>query len=96
VKQSKEKDLDGNFIRKWVPELSKIDSAFIHEPWKLTEIDLIDNSIPEIYRSPIISYELSTTQVKKQLWELRKNDMVKKESKRLLKIHVRQKKNKIV
>ncbi|MDG1881506.1 MAG: FAD-binding domain-containing protein [Schleiferiaceae bacterium] len=96
VKQSKEKDLDGNFIRKWVPELSKIDSAFIHEPWKLTEIDLIDNSIPGIYRSPIISYELSTTQVKKQLWELRKNDMVKKESKRLLKIHVRQKKNKIV
>ena len=96
VKQSKEKDLDGNFIRKWVPELSKINSALIHEPWKLTDIDLIDNSIPEIYRSPIISYELSTTQVKKQLWELRKNDMVKKESKRLLKIHVRQKKNKIV
>ena len=96
VKQSKEKDLDGNFIRKWVPELSKIDSAFIHEPWKLTEIDLIDNSIPEIYKTPIISNELSTTQVKKQLWELRKNDIVKKESKRLLKIHVRQKKNKIV
>ena len=92
VKQSKEKDSDGNFIRKWVPELSKINSAFIHEPWKLTAIDLIDNSIPEIYRTPIISYELYTTQVKKQLWELRKNDLVKKESKRLLQIHVRQKK----
>ena len=91
-KQSKEKDSDGNFIRKWVPELSKINSAFIHEPWKLTAIDLIDNSIPEIYRTPIISYELYTTQVKKQLWELRKNDLVKKESKRLLQIHVRQKK----
>lgn len=92
VKQSKEKDVDGKFIKKWIPELSKINSAFIHEPWKLTDIDLIGISIPEIYRVPVISFKLSTTPVKKQLWELRKDDLVKKESKRLLRIHVRQKK----
>jgi deoxyribodipyrimidine photo-lyase len=96
IKQSIEKDPEGIFIKKWVPELSNINSAYIHEPWKLTDIDLIDNSIPQIYRTPIISPELGSSRVKKQLWSLRKNDLVKNESKRLLEIHVRQKKDKIV
>ena len=92
IKQSIEKDPEGIFIKKWVPELSNINNAYIHEPWKLTDIDLIDNNIPQIYRTPIISPELGSSRVKKQLWSLRKNDLVKNESKKLLQIHVRQNK----
>ena len=33
------------FLKKWIPELACIDNAFIHQPWKLTEIDLIDKNI---------------------------------------------------
>mgnify|MGYP000011617479 FL=1 len=91
VKQSIEKDPDAIFLKKWIPELSSIDNAFIHEPWKLTEIDLIDKIIPEIYKKPIISAKLARTEVIKKLWSLRKNELVKEESKRLLSVHVRSK-----
>ena len=89
VKQSIEKDPDAVFLKKWIPELACIENAFIHQPWKLTEIDLIDKSIPEFYKYPIISHKLGRTEAVKELWSLRKNELVKKESKRLLKTHVR-------
>ena len=89
IKQSIEKDPDAVFLKKWIPELACIDNAFIHQPWKLTEIDLIDKSIPEFYKHPIISHKLGRTEAVKELWSLRKNEAVKKESKRLLNTHVR-------
>ena len=93
IKQSKEKDSDAKFIKKWLPELSSFDLPFIHEPWKLTEFDLINKTIPFFYRNPIISTDLSRTKVTNQLWSLRSDSMVKNESKRLLRIHVRPKTN---
>lgn len=32
IKQSKEKDLEWKFIKKWIPELRKIPNEYIHEP----------------------------------------------------------------
>ena len=91
IKQSIEKDPKANFIKRWIPELSKINSEYIHRPWELTDIDLIDNPIPETYKNPIISTSLSRTNTIKNLWKLRTDKLVKKESKRLLNIHVRKK-----
>ena len=91
IKQSIEKDPNCIFLKKWLPELSKIRNEYIHQPWLLTEIDLIDISIPDFYRQPIISPNLSNKSIKDQLWGLRKNNFVKEESKRLVQIHVRPK-----
>jgi deoxyribodipyrimidine photo-lyase len=33
--QSKKFDPHGNFIRKWVPELSIVPIQYIHEPWSM-------------------------------------------------------------
>ena len=93
IKQSKEKDPDGTFIKKWLPALSNFDIPFIHEPWRLNTFDLIDKTIPLIYKKPIISIDLKRTNTTKQLWGLRSDQIVKQESKRLLKIHVRPKRN---
>jgi deoxyribodipyrimidine photo-lyase len=91
IKQSKENDTDGVFIKKWIPELSKIDHKIIHEPWILTDIDLNGNVIPHIYRKPIISTDFKNSSVRKKLWSLRKDSFVREESKRILNIHVRKK-----
>ena len=92
VKQSYEKDTDGAFIKKWIPELKEINSELIHEPWKLTNIDLENKQIPKQYNKPIIATDFKKSIVRAKLWSLRKDSIVKKESKRLLRIHVRSKK----
>jgi len=91
IKQSIEKDPDGIFVKKWLPELSKINNKFIHQPWNLTDIDLMDFKIKDVYRHPVIAPRLQYKRVKNKLWGLRKTDFVKKESKRLLSLHVRSK-----
>tara|TARA_Y100001954_G_scaffold187604_1_gene200732 strand:+ start:937 stop:2403 length:1467 start_codon:yes stop_codon:yes gene_type:complete len=91
IKQSIEKDPKANFIKKWIPELSKINNEYIHRPWELTEIDLGDETIPEVYKNPVISTKLSKNGTIKSLWKFRSDKLVKNESKRLLNIHVRKK-----
>jgi deoxyribodipyrimidine photo-lyase len=34
VLQSKKFDPNGDYIRKWVPELAHLDSTIIHSPWE--------------------------------------------------------------
>ena len=33
--QSKDYDLEGEYIRKWIPELANVPQSYIHEPWKM-------------------------------------------------------------
>jgi deoxyribodipyrimidine photo-lyase len=39
VKQSMDQDPDGVFIRRWVPEVAVLPTAFLHEPWKLAQAE---------------------------------------------------------
>lgn len=35
VRQSRQLDPDGRFIREWLPELRRVPDGFIHEPWRM-------------------------------------------------------------
>ena len=39
VKQSRDYDLNGDYIRHWLPDLAEIPCPKIHEPWKMTPIE---------------------------------------------------------
>lgn len=49
ILQSKKFDSDGEYIRAWVSELSKVPNKFIHEPW------LMDKK-PASYPDPVVNF----------------------------------------
>ena len=89
VKQSMDHDPEGIFIKKWVNELKDVPVEFIHEPWKLTSMDKSFHNIETNYPSPIVDLVSSGKKARAKIWGHRKNPEVKKESKRIVAIHVR-------
>lgn len=56
VHQSERYDPEAKFIKRWVPELSKVDEELIHYPWKWEPAQRKRWNLPESkYPSPIVS-----------------------------------------
>jgi len=91
VKQSKDHDPEGKFIRHWVPELRNIDSIHIHEPWKMTKLEqeFCGVVIGEHYPNPIVDLGESGKVARTKIWGHRSTPEVKREKERILKMHTR-------
>ena len=89
VRNSKEHDPNGVFIKKWVPELREVPTAFIHEPYKMTVLDQkFENiSLENLYPKPIVDIETTRKQASDTLWQLKDDPLVLQESVRILKKH---------
>jgi len=89
VKQSQENDAEAMFIKEWVPEISHLPLAFIHEPWKMTDMEqLIYNCrLGENYPERIVNIEKSGKRAREVLFAMQKESTVKMESQRILKKH---------
>jgi len=75
IKQSKDQDSTGVFIKKWVPELREISEQFIHEPWRL-DVDLN-------YPKPIVDHGVAISQARKRLASVRKESNFKENAKKV-------------
>ena len=56
ILQGEKFDPMGNYVKKWIPELSNIPKKFIHKPWELDE-DVKDFELGKTYPKPIVIHE---------------------------------------
>jgi deoxyribodipyrimidine photo-lyase len=58
ILQGEKFDPDGEFVRRWVPELAKVPSEFIHQPWEAPPMVLASSGVllGETYPQPIVDH----------------------------------------
>ncbi|NNK18956.1 MAG: deoxyribodipyrimidine photo-lyase [Maribacter sp.] len=90
VKNSKEHDPKGIFIKKWIPTLKNVPVSHIHEPWKMTamEQNFYGLILGKDYPLPIVDLQESARIARDKIWRHKKHPAVQKEKKRLLNTHV--------
>ena len=89
IKQSLDQDPNGEFIKKWVPELKNIQGKLVHEPWKLTYIDQksINFELGKDYPLPVVDNYETTRLAKDRIWKVKKSNQAKELSKLIVEKH---------
>jgi deoxyribodipyrimidine photo-lyase len=64
VTQGRKFDPDGRYVRRYIPELARIDGAAIHEPWKL-------KNPPADYPNRIVDHSRERAESLKRLAEIK-------------------------
>ena len=90
IKNSRELDPLGLYIKKWVPELRNIPVEYIHEPWKMTEIEqkMYDFVIDINYPKPIVDIENTRKFASDVIWKIKKGKKSIQLGKIILKKHI--------
>jgi deoxyribodipyrimidine photo-lyase len=93
VKNSQDHDSEGEFIKKWIPELLDVPKELLHEPWKMT---LMEQSFYGVqlgldYPLPIVDLKESAKKARDKIWKHKKHPAVQKEKARILNTHVNKK-----
>ena len=89
VKNGQDHDPEGQFVKKWLPELEMLPKEMVHTPWEVTPIEAnVYGFHPGIsYPLPIVDLQKARKHATNSLWPLSKSAQVKKEGKRILAKH---------
>lgn len=87
TKQAQEHDPHGLFIKKWVPELADFPKEYIHEPWKMNEMERIMFGVKTDYPAPIIDVTEALKVARAELWGNKNSKAVRAGRKEVLDKH---------
>ncbi len=85
VKQAREQDPDGRFIRRWVPELARVPGEFVHQPERMPA-DLqrkLGCIIGRHYPAPIVDHGRAAAAARARLESVRRRIEVRQEAERV-------------
>ncbi len=75
ILQGEKFDPDGDYVRRWVPELAKLPNKFIHQPWEATPLELAAAGIElgKSYPRPIVDHKAGRERALKAYASIRKD-----------------------
>jgi deoxyribodipyrimidine photo-lyase len=75
VSQGQEFDPHGEYVRRWVPELGKLPSAWIHKPWQAPVDILADAGVKlgTTYPRPIVDHDMARVRALEALEQIKQN-----------------------
>ncbi|MEM8761840.1 MAG: FAD-binding domain-containing protein, partial [Pseudomonadota bacterium] len=89
VKQSKDHDPDGVFLRRWLPELASLPTKRLHEPWRATaeEQRAAGCVIGRDYPEPLVEPVAAARAAKERIFAQRRKDGFEEGKRAILKKH---------
>jgi deoxyribodipyrimidine photo-lyase len=90
MKQALEQDPQGEFLKKWLPELRPLPMPFCTAPWMLTQIDCVAFEFQRglDYPEPLVDLKKSLSEARMRLYAAKKRPEVRAEKTRILDAHV--------
>ena len=80
VKQGHDQDPEGEFIRRWVPELAHLEGRALHEPWTL-------DALPEGYPERMVDHAAAAREAKSRIYAVRRRPEARAEAEGVFERH---------
>ncbi len=89
VKQARDQDPDGSFVKRWLPALRAVPLEFIFEPWTMPPVlqEHLGVIIGRDYPAPVVDHLATARRARDILWSLRRDADVRDESRRVFDKH---------